>query len=51
MLGFQIALIILVSAPVVGFAVFLWYQIEEYVRHRNLRVRQNDPKTVRRKRK
>ena len=50
-IAFKILLIILVAAPVVTFACFLWYQIEEYVRHRNLRVRQNDPKTVRRKRK
>ena len=51
MLPFEIALIILVSAPVVIFAVFLWYQLEEYVRHRNLRSGQRAPKKTRRRRK
>ena len=49
MIAFRIMLIILVAAPVIAFAVYLWYQIEEYVRHRNRIETQNDP--VRRKRR
>jgi len=50
MIAFKIMLIILVAAPVIAFAVFLWYQIEEYVRRKNKIETQNDP-TKRKRRK
>ncbi len=51
MIAFKIMLIILVAAPVIGFAFFLWYQIEEYVRRRNKIETQNDPSKRKRRRK
>ena len=50
MIAFKIMLIILVAAPVIAFGVFLWYQIEEYVRRKNKIETQNDP-TKRKRRK
>ena len=50
-IAFKILLIILVAAPVVTFACFLWYQIEEYVRHRNMREKQKNPSAGKRRRR
>lgn len=35
MIFFQIALILLVAAPVLALTFYLWFQIEEYVRKKN----------------
>ena len=43
-------LIVLVALPVLGFAGYLWYQMEEYVRHRNRQDLPPKPKAKRRKR-
>ena len=48
MIFFQIALIILMAAPVLALAFYLWFQIEEYVRKKN---RQETPVTTRSKRR
>jgi hypothetical protein len=51
MIFFKIALIVLVAAPVLGIAYYLWYQVEEYVRKSNKSDNQNIPSAKRRKRK
>ncbi len=42
-LFFKILLIILVAAPVIVFAFFLWLQLDKYVRHKNKQDEITDP--------
>lgn len=49
MIFFKIALIILVAAPVVALAFYLWFQIEESVRKKNKQETSgNDPRRKKR---
>ena len=47
----QILLILLVAAPVLGLAFYLWFILEENVRKRNLHDKANEPSSGRRKRR
>ena len=49
MIVFKVALIILVAAPFIVGAFWLWYQMEEYVRHKNLQEASRDPSRKRKK--
>ena len=46
----QILLILLVAAPVLGVAFYLWFILEENVRKRNLQDKASEPSTKRRRR-
>ena len=49
MIFFKIALIILISAPVIVLGFYLWFQIEEYVRKKNSQEAQTRSSGKRRK--
>ncbi len=49
MIFFKAALIVLVAAPVLLLAFYLWFQIEEYVRKKNRQDTQVTTKGKRRK--
>lgn len=51
MIIFQILLIVLVAAPVIALAVYLYMQIAAYVRKKNLRDEKKNPGTGRKNRK
>lgn len=49
MIFFKIALIILVSAPVIAVGFYLWFQIEESVRKKNKQELNKTPSRRRKK--
>ena len=46
----QIALIILIAAPVLGLGFYLWFMLEEYARKKNLEDNGKKPSRKRRRR-
>jgi hypothetical protein len=51
MIVFKILLIILVALPVVALAVYLWYQMAEYVRKKNRQDALENPSLRKRRRR
>lgn len=51
MIAFKVLLIILVSAPVLGLAYYLWFQVAAYVRQKNRQDALENPSLRKRRRR